>query len=259
MSAPAGTGAGGDRATRSPGTARVPVAIAIACRDEEALVPYLAASVRALERELAGAYALEFVFVDDGSCDETWDLLRKQFGSRPDCRILRHEEPRGLAAAIRTGIEGARAGIVAALDVEREFDPRLLAAMIPRILDGADAVLASPFLAPGAVRNVPAWRIALSRALAGAYCLAAHHDLSTWTSGLRVYRRSAVVDLPAREAGDVGLSETLCLLARRGARIEECPAVLERRSVGRRHRYPLERIAGHARLLLRIAATRWQS
>jgi hypothetical protein len=83
-----------------------------------------------------------------------------------------------------------------------------------------------------------------------------HHQLATYTSCFRVYRRPTVADLQVTESGFLGVAEMLGRLDLRGGHIVECPAVLEVRLLGRSKMKTLRTIAGHLRLLLRLATDR---
>ncbi len=235
----------------------MPVTVVIPCFNEELVLPYLANTLRSVEATLEPEYELSFVLVDDGSFDGTWASLHKIFGSMPNCTLVRHPENRGVAAAILTGIQRSRAEIVCSIDCDCTYDPHQLRSLIPMLEDGVDMVTGSPYHPQGQVRNVPSWRLSLSRGLSFLYRLVLRQSLATYTSCFRVYRRDAVVDLPIREGGFLGVAEMLGLLDLRGARIVESPAVLEVRLLGRSKLKILRTAAGHLRLLARLAVARW--
>jgi glycosyltransferase involved in cell wall biosynthesis len=65
----------------------------------------------------------EIVAVDDGSTDDTWELLR---AAGPDVRCLRRETPGGPAAARNLALENARGELVVFLDADDRLLPRYL-------------------------------------------------------------------------------------------------------------------------------------
>ena len=73
----------------------------------------------------------EIVIVDDGSDDATPEVLRDQARACPELRIIRHRSSAGQSAAITTGVNEARAGIIITLDGDGQNDP----ADIPALLD----------------------------------------------------------------------------------------------------------------------------
>jgi dolichol-phosphate mannosyltransferase len=124
------------------------------------------------------------------------------------------------------------------------------------LTDGVDMVTASPYHPEGTVRNVPRWRLFLSRSLSSLYRLVLHHRLATYTSCFRVYRRSAVSRLQVREGGFLGVAEMLGRLDLQGGCIVECPAVLEARLLGRSKMRTVRTIFGHLRLLVSLGFSR---
>ncbi|HWM92643.1 MAG TPA: glycosyltransferase [Thermoanaerobaculia bacterium] len=236
--------------------ARVPVSLVIPCFHEEGSLEYLANTLRNVAASLGRDYDLSFLFVDDGSSDRTWEVLGRLFGSRPDCTLIRHERNRGVAAAILTGIRAAKTEIVCSIDCDCTYDPHGLAEMIPRLADGVDLVTASPYHPEGRVLNVPAWRLSLSRGASFLYRRVLRQKLHTYTSCFRVYRRRAMADLVLREEGFLGVSEILARLDLQGSTVVEHPATLEVRLLGQSKMKVLRSIAGHLRLLVRLAALR---
>jgi hypothetical protein len=240
-------------AVRPASTARL--AIVVPLKDEAAGIASLARELEALTEDLADLAACEFVLVDDGSSDDTWRLLGEHFGARPNAKLVRHERNRGIAAAIATGIRATDAEIVASIDGDLSYDPRELRAMLALIAN-ADVVTASPYHRDGGVKNVPSWRLLLSRTLSAAYRVLLRSPVRTWTSCFRVYRRVAVVGLPVSNEGFLGTAELLVRVLRRGGRVVEHPCVLEARLFGVSKLKVLRTVLGHLRLLVAVALRR---
>lgn len=235
---------------------RLPVTVVVPVFNEELSIPYLANTLSEVWADLASRYDLYTVFVDDGSSDRTWESLHKHFGDHPGCEFVRHPENRGVAAAILTGIRHARTAVVASIDCDCTYDPRQLAAMIPRLEDGVAMVTASPYHADGKVMNVPAWRLSLSKGLSFLYRRVLHNRLATYTACFRVYRRDAVEGVRLQHGGFLGVAEMLGRLDLAGARVVEHPAVLEVRMLGYSKMKVLRTIKGHLGLLASLAADR---
>jgi glycosyltransferase involved in cell wall biosynthesis len=232
--------------------ARVRVAVVVPCYNEEPALHHLHARLLETTAVLADRYQVHFLFVDDGSTDETWKILNDLFGSWPDCSLLRHERNRGLTAAFLTGFRASKEEVVCCMDSDCTYDPRDLAHMIPLLADGVDVVTASPYHPEGGVRNVPAWRLKLSMVSSFLYRRILQQKLCTWTSCFRAYRRSALVGLPVSTDGFQGIAEILARLDLRGSRIIEYPTVLDVRAFGQSKMRVLRTIAGHLRLLGRL-------
>jgi hypothetical protein len=135
------------------------------------------------------------------------------------------------------------------MDCDCTYDPHELAQLIPALTDDVDMVTASPYHPKGKVLNVPAWRLGLSKTASFLYRRILHHKLNTFTSCFRVYRRSAVVDIPIKEGGFLGVAELLGRLDLKGCRIRECPATLEVRLFGTSKMKVIRTVIGHLKLL----------
>lgn len=241
--------------TATTETSVTPVTVVVPCFNEEVIVPALIEACRKLTGLLAPGYAAKFVFVDDGSTDSTCNAIRATAGSLPH-RIVCHERNRGIAAAIMTGIRVADTDVVCSIDADCTYDPAQLVDMIPCLTDGVDMVTASPYHPLGEVRDVPRWRLWLSKSASRLYRCVMRQKLFTYTSCFRVYRRSAVVDIALDDDGFIGVTELFWRLDRRGSRIVEFPAVLTSRTLTRSKMKLFRTIAGHGRLLARACWAR---
>lgn len=77
---------------------------------------------------------VEFLFIDDGSRDNTWDVILKLTGVDPRIHAIRFRRNFGKAAALTAGFEAARGEIVFTLDGDLQDDP----AEVPRFLEKLD-------------------------------------------------------------------------------------------------------------------------
>ena len=73
----------------------------------------------------------EFVFVDDGSRDRSWEVDPPTGRDRPRVQAIRFRRNFGKAAALTAGFQAARGEIVFTLDGDLQDDP----AEIPRFLE----------------------------------------------------------------------------------------------------------------------------
>ena len=103
-----------------------------------------AGNVAPLIAEIAGAldaqWAFEVVYVDDGSSDGTGAELARLNAQFPWLRHLRHRQSCGQSAAVRSGVQAARAPIVVTLDGDGQNDPKFLPAMIRALEQGAPGI-----------------------------------------------------------------------------------------------------------------------
>lgn len=231
--------------------ATVPVTVVVPVHNEQGGIDYLLRAMAKAAQVLAPRHELRLLVVDDGSTDGTWDELEQAARAHPGLSLVRHERNRGVGAAILTGIRAASTELVASVDCDCSYDPAELAAMLP-MLEHADLVTASPYHPQGRVANVPAWRLFLSRTLSRLYQHELGAPIQTWTSCFRAYRRSAVADLELERGGFLGVAELLVRVLRRGGRVVEHPATLERRLLGTSKMKLLRTILGHLGLLWQV-------
>jgi cellulose synthase/poly-beta-1,6-N-acetylglucosamine synthase-like glycosyltransferase len=108
---------------------RPPVSVAIAAYNEEKVI------VRTVESILRNGYAdFELVIVDDGSTDATLEVLRCNFGDRPDVRILSQPNA-GKSAALNNAIAHARHDILIALDADTIFRAGTIGKLVRHFAD----------------------------------------------------------------------------------------------------------------------------
>jgi len=245
------------RPANGTGVASPPtLSIAIPCYNEASGLGYLERTLESVSRCLALDHAVEFVFVDDGSRDATWAELQRRFGHRTDCTLVQHVRNRGVGAAIRTGVEAAHAPIVASIDADCSYDPHEIAHMVSRLTNDVVLVTASPYHPEGGVRNVPAWRLLLSRGLSLLYRPLLHTRIHTITSCCRVYRRDAVLAVPTQFDDYRGIAEWLVRIDLAGGRIVEHPTMLASRLLGTSKMNVLRSIAGHLALIVEVIGRR---
>jgi polysaccharide deacetylase family protein (PEP-CTERM system associated) len=234
-----------------------PVSIVIPCYNEQESLPYLANTLASVGRDLRkSGYEPNLIFVDDKSEDNTLAVIDAQFGGQENVRVLRHEVNKGVAAGIVTGIAAAETEIVCSIDCDCTFDPHELVKMIPMLTEDVDMVTASPYHKDGGVRNVPGWRLLLSKGASVLYQRILRTKIATYTSCFRVYRRSSMIDLDPTAPGFHGVAEMLGLLDLKGGKIVEFPTVLAVRLFGISKMKTVKTIGGHIKLMSRLTAMR---
>lgn len=247
------------RLARTPdGGLPQPVSVVVPCFNEELLVPHLKNTLDEVNHRLGVRYDVEFVIVDDGSTDGTWARLNATFAGQGHVKLLRHDVNQGVAAAILTGLRGAHSEVVCSMDSDCSYDPLKLAEMIPLLTPGVDLVTASPYHPGGGVKNVPNWRLTLSRGCAWLYRRILNTKLHTYTSCFRVYRRSTVSAIPLKHPRFLGVAELVGRLDLAGKKVVEYPAVLETRMIGRSKMKTLRTVFGHLGLMLGLTLDRWK-
>ena len=105
-----------------------------------------AENVENLAREIAEALAnisYEMIFINDASTDDTKSVLQDMKSRFPALRVLAHRQNSGQSRGVRTGVEAARAPIIATLDSDGQNDPADIPALYMQMTrDDAPANLA---------------------------------------------------------------------------------------------------------------------
>jgi hypothetical protein len=229
------------------------VGVVVPCYNEAETLPYLMNTLASVEWRFAHRYRFHFVFVDDASADETWQVLTGLVAGRSNCSVVRHTVNRGVAHAILTGIAAAPSELVCSIDADCTYDPHEIGRLVEALENGASLVTASPYHPEGHVVGVPKWRLALSSTLSSMYRRVLHSNLHTYTSCFRGYRKSAFTELTLRHRGFLGVAETLARTILSGEKVVEIPATLESRLIGQSKMRVLPVILGHLRLLAQLS------
>jgi len=93
-------------------------------------------------QQLADRYAMEVVFVDDGSTDGSTDLLRRLAGEKPNVRVVVLSRNFGHQAAVSAGYAYARGDAVVTLDSDLQHPVAAIGEMVRKWQEGYDVVYA---------------------------------------------------------------------------------------------------------------------
>ena len=120
-------------------SSRPDISILVPAKDEAENLPLFMEQASAAFASAPQRY--EIIVIDDGSVDDSWNVLQQLASQYPFLRPVRHGVRRGIADALRTGYLHSRGGILvfypADLQYKPEDIPRLVA---PIIADESDIV-----------------------------------------------------------------------------------------------------------------------
>ncbi|RJS84115.1 glycosyltransferase [Methanophagales archaeon] len=91
---------------------------------------------------------IEIIVVDDNSPDNTGKLVQDRFSDDERVKVFIRTEERGLATAIRYGIEKSSGDILVVMDTDFNHDPRMLPQMV-KFLEYYDIIVGSRFTIGG--------------------------------------------------------------------------------------------------------------
>ncbi len=93
-----------------------------------------------ITQTLTDVYKYEIIFVDDGSSDNSFDILAKLQKTDAGIRVIRFRKNFGQTAALSAGFAHARGKIIVAIDADLQNDPADIPKMIARLDEGFDVV-----------------------------------------------------------------------------------------------------------------------
>ena len=182
------------------------------------------ANLEALVDEALGALPelaekFEIIAVDDGSRDRTPAIADELAGKHPDVfRVVHHPTNLGYGAALRSGFEAARFGLIAFIDGDRQF----------RVADVAR--LTERFAAADAPDVVVGYRIGRADPLIRRWYARIYHLSNRVFFGVRVrdidcacklFKREALVPVRISSGGAFFTAELLIKLRYEGRRLAE--------------------------------------
>ncbi|HZT81256.1 MAG TPA: glycosyltransferase family 2 protein [Gemmataceae bacterium] len=83
----------------------------------------------------------EAVFVDDGSTDGSFEVLRRLAAADPRVKVVRLRRNFGQTAALQAGIDWSRGEVLVTMDGDLQNDPADIPLLLARLDEGYDAVL----------------------------------------------------------------------------------------------------------------------
>jgi glycosyltransferase involved in cell wall biosynthesis len=200
-----------------------------AYNEEQVITDHVTEVAEYLYRYLGRSRDFEIIIVDDGSTDQTEEVLRRLAVERPYLKVFHHSGNYGRGRALRTGFEEATGEFIVTLDADLSYSPDHIAKLLaPLERNDADIVLASAYHPEGSVVDVPWKRALISRM--GNWLLSrslSDHNLNTLTCVVRSYKKEVVETLELfSDDKDIHL-EIINKARMLGFRIAEIPAQLK--------------------------------
>jgi glycosyltransferase 2 family protein len=102
-------------------------------------------SLAALHAEISAVAAklterVEIIFIDDGSKDSSWDIVRELSAKDDRVRGIRFRRNFGKAAALAAGFGAAKGGTIITMDADLQDDPHEIPNFLAKLSEGFDVV-----------------------------------------------------------------------------------------------------------------------
>jgi dolichol-phosphate mannosyltransferase len=202
--------------------------IIVPCFNEATSIEENLLKIHSFIKSNLGIGEFEIIAVNDGSYDNTFEVLKNLETKISHLKVLNHQFNVGRGAAMKTGISGCKGDYVMFLDADLSYDVDHIRDVFDTFQrnENLDAIIISPYMKGGVAQNIPLSRLILSRAanwiLSGFFT----NEISTVTSMVRAYRGDIIRNLPLYEDGKELHLEILKKLVLLGAKIEEIPGRL---------------------------------
>lgn len=200
----------------------------------------------------------EFVFVDDGSHDDTVKRIVELVNNRTDVQILRHEKNRGMGNAIKTGLAACNGDLVITMDADLTFRPEDVAKLIEKYRETrADCISGSPYLEKGLMEEVTAFRLLMSRSVNFLYRTLLGTRITCVSPIFRLYKRDVLNGMAITSSNYEINAEIISKLIIGGKKVVEVPVPLLRRRYGASKINLLKEIKNYILLLYKIVKTKY--
>lgn len=115
------------------------ITVIVPCWNEEEALPIYYKEMSAVMKMMKNV-EIELLFVDDGSTDDTLQVMKELHLGDKRCRYLSFSRNFGKEAAIYAGLQNANGDYVAIMDVDLQDPPKLLPDMYSILKEGYDCV-----------------------------------------------------------------------------------------------------------------------
>ncbi|XP_044950385.1 dolichol-phosphate mannosyltransferase subunit 1-like isoform X2 [Hordeum vulgare subsp. vulgare] len=193
--------------------------------------------VRRSLRHRSSDSKFEIIIVDDGSPDDTQDVVKQLQQLYGEDRVLLRARPRklGLGTAYMHGLKHASGEFVVIMDADLSHHPKYLPSFIRKQKEtGADIVTGTRYVSNGSVHG---WNLMRKLTSRGANVLAQtllRPGASDLTGSFRLYKRSVLEDVISScvSKGYVFQMEMIVRATRKGYHVEEVPITFVDRVFG---------------------------
>jgi len=163
------------------------LSIVIPLIDEAESLPELTAWIERVMQEQQ--YSYEIIFVDDGSTDNSWDIIRQLRSRNANIKGIKFQRNYGKSAGLNEGFRAAKGDVVITMDADMQDSPDEIPELRRMILEekfdlvsGWKKVRHDNTL----TKNIPSWLYnAITRRMSGIRL----HDFNC---GLKSYRRNVI-------------------------------------------------------------------
>lgn len=115
----------------------VDISVVIPLFNEEESLPELE---KAIEAALSNTFSYEVIFVDDGSSDKSWEVIKELQKKGEYIKGISFRNNYGKSTALQAGFERAVGEFIITMDADLQDDPKEVPEMVQMLKDGYDLV-----------------------------------------------------------------------------------------------------------------------
>lgn len=173
----------------------------------------------------------ELLLINDGSTDKTREIIEFAEKNYSYIRVIHHDTNKGLGAALATGFKNAKGEYIVTLDSDLTHSPHFIATLLHEKKE-YDCCIASRYVTGGGMKNVPGYRILISRFANFMFGVMYQIPVKDITSGFKVYNTNLLKNIEFSSQSYSLQLEIMVILAKKKASFIEIPFVLTNREKG---------------------------
>jgi glycosyltransferase involved in cell wall biosynthesis len=186
----------------------------------------------------------DFTIIDDGSGQQTLDLLNRIEHDFPTVKVLRHEKNRGYGGALRSGFAAAKKEWIFYTDGDAQYDVRELGLLLEKAGPEIDVVQGYKIQ-----RHDPLHRIIIGRMYHWIVKISFGLNICDTDCDFRLIRRSVFDTVHLKHDSGVICAEMMMRITRAGFRIAEVPVHHYQRAHGKSQFFNFPRLLRTAKNL----------
>ena len=201
---------------------------------------------------------IEYIFIDDGSRDETVTKIQAITQGRTDTKILRHAKNSGMGTAIKTGLAACSGDLVITMDADLTFRPVDVEKLLSKYQEThADCISGSPYLEKGLMEEVTPFRLLMSKSVNFLYRMLLGSGITCVSPIFRLYKRSVLSEMEITSRNFEINAEIISKLLIGGKTVVEVPVPLLKRKYGESKINIKKEVKNYILLLCKIFKTKY--
>ena len=174
----------------------------------------------------------EIIIVDDGSSDNTFNLVNEFISDKNNFYLFQHKINMGMGKALRTGFENSSGNILVTIDADLSYEPEDIPLLVKKTNESNDIVIGSQYMTGGKTENIPFLRLFISKLANKIVGYSIGDNISTVTGVFRAYKREVIDSIELESNGTEINPEILSKASAVGFKIVEVPVKLKGRELG---------------------------